>query len=143
MKLKFIPINKEFETNPNKTVLQIATENGIEIKSVCKGIPSCAECRVMIAEGERNVLPPTHAEINLIGTTYYLEGRRLSCQLRCFGDVTIDLTEQIERAEQQTKKIRGFKLDKSTESHAVQDTLILSETQGGPEAKPIKNENKK
>lgn len=127
MKLKFLPINKEIEINPNKTVLQAATENGIEIKSICKGVPACAECRVTIAEGERNVLPPTQAEINLIGTSYYLESRRLSCQLRCFGDVTIDLKEQIERSEQQTKKIRGFKVDKATESHAVQDTLILSE----------------
>lgn len=138
MKLKFIPINKEFEISPNKTVLQVASENGIEIKSICKGIPSCAECRVQIAEGERNVLPPTQAEINLIGTTYYLESRRLSCQLRCFGDVTIDLREQIERSEQQTKKIRGFKLDKSTESHAVQDTLILSEKDPNSTEKPKK-----
>lgn len=127
MKLRIVPQNVEFDITPNKSVLQICLENGIEIKSICKGVPSCAECRVRVTEGERNVLPPSKAELNLIGSTYYLDSRRLSCQLKCFGDVTVDVTEQNEKAEQQTKKIRGFKADKSAESRAVQDTLILSE----------------
>lgn len=130
MKIKFIPINKEIDGDPNKSLLQLCTENGIEIKSICKGIPNCAECRVKIAEGDHNVLPPNKAELSLIGTNYFIDQRRLSCQVRCFGDVTVDITEQLERSESQTKKVRGWRSPNqkgNVETHAVQDTLILQE----------------
>lgn len=133
MKVKFLPQNIEVEGNPNKTLLQIATENHLEIRSICKGVPSCAECRVYIKEGEANVLPPNKAELNLIGTSHFIDGRRLSCQVHCYGDVTVDLTEQVEKLENQTKKIRGFRSNKQVESKAVNDTMLLSE----------KNEDKK
>lgn len=127
MKIKFLPQNVEVEGNPNKTLLQIATENKLEIRSICKGVPSCAECRVRITEGGSNVLPPSKPELNLIGSSYYIDGRRLSCQVHCFGDVTVDLTEQVERIETQSKKIRGFRANKQVESRAVNDTMLLTE----------------
>lgn len=127
MKIKFLPQGIEVEGTPNKSLLQIATENKLEIRSICKGVPSCAECRVRITEGESNTLPPTKAELNLIGSSHFIDGRRLSCQVRCFGDITVDLTEQVERAEHQTKKIRGFRSQKQIESHAVNDTFLLTE----------------
>ncbi|MBC7370283.1 MAG: 2Fe-2S iron-sulfur cluster binding domain-containing protein [Bdellovibrionaceae bacterium] len=129
MKIKFMPQNIEVDANPNKSLLQIATENNIEIKSICKGVPSCAECRVNLSEGENNVIPPNKTELNLIGTNWHIDGRRLSCQVRCFGDVTVDMTEQLERQANQTKKVRGFRSQKTQqESQAVQDTMILSAT---------------
>jgi len=129
MKIKFVPQNIEVEANPNKSLLQIATENNIEIKSICKGVPSCAECRVNLTEGENNVIPPNKSELNLIGTNWHIDGRRLSCQVRCFGNVTVDMTEQLERQANQTKKVRGFRSQKTQqESHAVQDTMLLTAT---------------
>lgn len=128
MKVKFLPQNIEVEANPNKSLLQIATENQVEIRSICKGVPSCAECRVKLVDGENNCFPPTKAELNLIGTNYFIDGRRLSCQVRCFGDITVDLTEQVDKAENQTKKIRGYRQQgKQNESHAVNDTMLLNE----------------
>jgi 2Fe-2S ferredoxin len=127
MKIKFTPQNIEVECDPNKTLLQIANENHIEIRSLCKGVLTCAECRVYIKEGESNILPPSKAEVNLIGTSHFIDGRRLACQVRCFGDVTIDLTEQINKSESQTKKIRGFRTGKQVESKAVNDTILLDE----------------
>lgn len=127
MKIKFLPQNIEIESTPEKSLLQLAGENQLEIRSICKGVPSCAECRIKIVEGENNVLPPTKAELSLIGTNYFIDGRRLSCQVRCFGDITVDLTEQIEKSEHQTKKIRGFRTSKQMESKAVNDTLLLDE----------------
>lgn len=127
MKVKFVPQNIEVEATPEKSLLQIATENQIEIKSICKGVPSCAECRVRIVEGESNVLPPNKTELSLIGTNWRIDSRRLSCQVRCFGSVTVDLTEQIERQENQSKKVRGFRTQKHIETRAVQDTMLLTE----------------
>lgn len=139
MKIKFLPQNIEVEGSPDKTLLKIATENGLEIRSICKGVPSCAECRVKITEGESNILPPGKAELSLIGTSHFIDGRRLSCQVRCFGDVTVDLTEQVERSENQVKKIRGFRTSKQQESHAVNDTMLLSEKSDKPEKSDNKN----
>lgn len=126
MKIKFVPQNVEVDVDPSKSLLQIATENGLKIKSICGGIASCSECRVKIVEGENSIPEPSQAELNLIGTSYYIDGRRLSCQVRCFGSVTVDLTEQLNKADTQ-KKVRGFKQKDPKELTAVHDTMILSE----------------
>ena len=125
MKIKFIPQNIEIDGDPSKSLLQLATENNITIKSICNGVPSCAECRVKIVEGDHVVPPPTQAEINLIGSSYYLDGRRLSCQVRCLGSMTVDLTEQIGKVDS-VKKVKGVKLREPREIQAKQDTLIIT-----------------
>lgn len=129
MKIRFEPMGLEVEATPDKSLLTIAQENNIQIRSICKGQVSCGECRVKIIEGENNVPPPTKAELNLIGTTYFIDGRRLSCRANAFGNITVDLTEQLETKEGGSKKIRGFKSKNSSsnESHAVQGTLVLDE----------------
>ena len=97
MKVKFAPQNVEFEIKPGESVMHVAQDNGLYIKSVCKGVPSCAECRVRILEGDHNVLSPGSEELSLIGTGHFIDRRRLSCQLKCFGDITVDLSEQLEK----------------------------------------------
>jgi 2Fe-2S ferredoxin len=130
MKIKFMPQNVEADVDPSKSLMQIATEHGLKIKSICGGIASCSECRVKIIEGENSIPEPSKAEINLIGTSYYIDGRRLSCQVRCFGSVTVDLSEQLSKVDTQ-KKVRGFKQKDAKELSAVHDTMIL--TQKKPE----------
>ncbi|MEY4616418.1 MAG: hypothetical protein RJB66_1378 [Pseudomonadota bacterium] len=129
MKVKFLPINKEVEIKPEQTVLEVALANQVPIRSVCKGVPSCAECRVRIVEGENAVLPPNKAELNLIGTGYFVDHRRLSCQLHCYGNVTIDVSEQLAKAsETSLRKMRGGgKKGTITESRAIQDNYLLKE----------------
>lgn len=129
-KLKFFPLDKEVEISTTETVLKVAQENDVHIKSVCKGVPSCAECRVQIKEGEHNVIPPSDKEIELIGSAYFVDRSRLSCQLLCFGDVVVDLTEQIEKAKRNTssKRPRGSsERVEAEESHAVMGTMLLDE----------------
>ncbi len=133
MKIKFMPQNIECDVDPSKSLLDIARANGIKIKSICNGVPSCAECRVRILEGENSIPEPGKAELSLIGTSYHLDGRRLSCQVRCFGPVTVDLTEQLAKVDTQ-KKVRGFRQKDQKEVSAVQDTMILNK----PEAVPAK-----
>jgi hypothetical protein len=69
--------------------------------------------------------------MSLIGTNYFIDQRRLACQVRCFGNITVDLTEQIERSEIQSKKVRGFRAPgqrgSNVETHAKQGTLVLEE----------------
>lgn len=131
-----MPMGLEVDANPNKSVLQIAVDNHIEIRSICKGIPSCAECRVKVISGEQNMVPPNKAELALIGSSYYIESRRLSCQMHCYGEVVIDVSEHAD-TQSQTKKIRGFRMDKTQESLAVLDTMMLSDPKVEATADPV------
>ncbi len=100
MKIKFLPQNIELEVDSDKNLLELARENGIKIQSSCNGMCTCGDCRVFLKEGDMNVFPPTTKELKLIGQGHYVDQRRLACQLYCFGNVTIDLKEQEERAQQ-------------------------------------------
>lgn len=133
MKIKLLPTNQEIENNPNKTLLQVCLDNKVELKSICKGVPSCAECRVKVVSGENNLIPPAKAELGLIGTSYYLDGRRLACQARAFGDVTLDITDHLNKDDNSNKKLRGFRAQGTqSESKAVQGTLVLEEATKAP-----------
>jgi 2Fe-2S ferredoxin len=124
MKIKFMPQNIVVDVDPSKSLLKIATENGLKIKSICGGVATCGECRIKITEGDNSIPEPGKPELNMIGSGYYLDGRRLSCQVHCFGSVTVDMTEQINKVDTQ-KKVRGFKSKDTKELTAVQDTTIL------------------
>ena len=100
MKLKFTPQNIEVDIEPGKTVLEISKELGLRIQSSCNGMCNCGDCRVFVKEGETNLLLPSTKELKLIGQGHYVDQRRLACQLYCFGDVVVDLSEQEERANQ-------------------------------------------
>ena len=142
MKIKVMPQNIEIENDPNKSLLQLCHEQNVHINSLCKGQPKCAECRVKIVQGEHNVIPPTPVELALLGNNFYLDGRRLSCQVRCYGEITIDVTEQVDRTVAAHKKVRGFRpKDKTHQSHAVLDTLILHEKPAEETRKPTPRNN--
>lgn len=127
MKVKFLPQNVEFEIQPGQSVMALAHEKGIAIRSTCNGMPSCAECRIRIVDGDWNVNPPSRKELSLIGTGYYIDQRRLSCQVQCFGDITVDTSEQIEKAAEGpvTKKfLTKVHKNSAEESHSLGGVLI-------------------
>lgn len=130
MKVKFLPSGEEHEIQFNETILHLAQRKDIQIHSVCNGIPTCAECRIQLKEGETHVLPPSAKEIDLIGTAHYVDQSRLACQLRCFGDVTVDLGEQLEKDKQAPKGPAGpVSRSQGEESFAVKGNLIDQEYQ--------------
>lgn len=132
MKVKFLPQNIEFDIEPGQSVLHLAQEKGIPIHSTCNGMPSCAECRVRVVDGEYNLLPPSKKEISLIGTGYYIDHRRLSCQMVCFGDVVVDTQEHLDRmgSGPVTKKfLSRVQKDSVEQSHSVGDVLIQKDNQ--------------
>ena len=122
-KVTFMPQNIELELSPNQSVMDLAHDNDIHIKSICKGLPSCAECKIKVVKGEYNVIPPSNKELNLIGSLCFLDNSRLSCQMKCFGDITVDLSEQIKRAEKVMVPPNDKK--KGKDSKAVTGNIIL------------------
>jgi ferredoxin len=73
MKVKFVPQEVEFEIKQGQSVMDLAHEKGIPIRSTCNGLPSCAECRIRVIDGDWNTNPPSRKELGLIGTGYYIE----------------------------------------------------------------------
>ena len=127
MKVKFLPQNVDVEIKPGQTVMSLAHDNGIVIRSACNGMPSCAECRVRVVDGDWNINPPSRKELGLIGTGYYIDQRRLSCQVQCFGDISVDTTEQIEKSAEGpvTKKfLTKVHKNSAQESHSLGGMLI-------------------
>ena len=132
MKVKFMPQNLEFEIKPGQSVMALAHEKGIAIRSTCNGMPSCAECRVNITDGDYNVNPPSRKELSLIGTGYYIDQRRLSCQVLCFGDITVDTQEQIEKSAEGpvTKKfLTRVHKSSASESHSLGGVMLEQDGQ--------------
>jgi ferredoxin len=144
MKVKFVPQNVELEIKPGQTIMSVAHENGIVIHSACNGMPSCAECRVRITDGDWNTNPPSRKELSLIGTGYYIDQRRLSCQTLCFGDVTVDTSEQAAKfAEGPVTKKFLARVHKTSaqESHSQGGVLIEQDGQLLQELKRDVSEN--
>jgi len=144
MKVKFLPIDKEFEINENESVLELAKRTGVFIKSICGGLPSCSECRIKIVSGEHNIMPPGFKEKSLIGSSYFIDHSRLSCQVKCMGDITVDVTEQIakENAQPASKKprmpMRFKKKDQSgAPGHSQAATGQVQAPGQGPAKAPI------
>jgi 2Fe-2S ferredoxin len=133
MKVKFVPQNVEFEIKPSESVLNVAQENGLYIKSVCKGVPSCAECRVRVVGGEHNVLPPMSEELLLIGTGYFIDQRRLSCQMHCFGDITVDMTEQNQKLAMGGTKSKGLAVTNDRVEDITIRTTVTADVESDPE----------
>jgi 2Fe-2S ferredoxin len=127
MKVNFLSIDKTIEIKPEESLLKAAQNNKVSIRSLCKGEAICCECRVKIVGGENNILPPTKAELNAIGSGYFIDQRRLACQVHCFGDITVDISEQLQKTETQSKKMKGAKKGTVVESVAIQDTYLLKE----------------
>lgn len=130
MKVKFVPQNVEFEIKPGESVMHLAEDNGLYVKSVCRGVPSCAECRVKIVEGETNVFAPVAAELGLIGSGYFIDRRRLACQLQCIGDVTVDMSEQIAK-QQGLLGGRKAKAAKAIGDRVEDETVIRDSSASG------------
>ena len=126
MKVKFMPQALEYEIAPGQSVMKLAHEKGLPVKSLCNGMPSCAECRVHILEGEQHLLPPSSKEMNLIGTGHFIDHRRLACQMQCFGDVVVDLSEQVEKEKSAGHRFPqgNLKKEATEESLAVTGNLI-------------------
>lgn len=124
MKVKFLPQGISIETDSSKSVMELAKENKLSISSSCNGMCSCAECRVYVVEGEAYVLPPSQRETELIGDGHFMDNRRLSCQLFCFGDVTIDLSEQLERKSSKKQQTSHSQDSGEEKSSVVGDILV-------------------
>lgn len=95
-KVRVEPIGLEFEIDQDTSLKQALMANGQHIHSTCGGHAACGECVIKILEGSNHLNAPSFEELSLLGNVFHITKERLSCQTFIHGDVTIDITEQLE-----------------------------------------------
>lgn len=77
------------EESLDASLLDISLKHGIPHMHVCGGNARCSTCRVLVCQGEGNMLPRNAAEQALAEKKGFEDNIRLACQARVKGDVTV------------------------------------------------------
>ena len=100
----FTPSGRQFKGEFGDTLLQVAQDAGVAIRSLCGGYGQCHQCWIEVSEGEHskfgvnckpeNVTGVTKLEKQLIIDNPIYKGKRLACQSCIQGDLVIDVPEE-------------------------------------------------
>ena len=100
----FTPSGLKYRSEQGETLLQVAQDAGVAIRSLCSGYGQCHQCWVEISEGKHskfgveckaeNVSRLTSLERQLIADNPSYKGKRLACQTCIQGDLVIDVPEE-------------------------------------------------
>jgi ferredoxin len=83
--VKFV---REEKIKKEKTVLDVAEDLNIKIKSPCDGKGKCGRCLIKITSGD--VSEVSKKEKELISGKKLESGYRLACETKIYGDVEIE-----------------------------------------------------
>ncbi|PIS28044.1 MAG: oxidoreductase [Candidatus Marinimicrobia bacterium CG08_land_8_20_14_0_20_45_22] len=86
------------------SLLSVLFKNGILVPSACGGNGRCGFCRVKITEGAPDF---TDSERSIISEADRLNHVRLSCQIRIFSDIKIELPTSMFKAKRFTGILEG------------------------------------
>lgn len=92
-KIAFQPIGKTFEIEEGKDILSFASENGINIPSICNGDKLCGKCIIKIMEGTAE---PTHIERKFFSDIEIKDGLRLACKTKIKDNLSVWLLNENE-----------------------------------------------
>jgi 2Fe-2S ferredoxin len=86
---------KEIIVNdPNKPVLRIIQEAGIDWMTDCGGKGRCTTCRAIVIAGDENLTPNSPAELKYRSQGLLYPNERLMCQVRAKGDLVLRVPEE-------------------------------------------------
>ncbi len=104
VRLVFTPSGLSATAEAGSSVLEVAQETGVAIRSLCGGNGNCRQCWIEISEGSHskhgidssadNVSPVTELEERLYQRSAKFQGLRLACRTRVHGDLLIDVPER-------------------------------------------------
>ena len=86
--IRFEPEGKKVLAKPSATILEVAKEAGIGIRSECGGEGSCGRCRVII-EDQSHVSELSQNERGHIKKAELSRGYRLACRTTANGDIVV------------------------------------------------------
>lgn len=117
MLVTLLPINKKIGIDINGNLLEIASNNGIDLGGICKGNKTCGKCRVLISKGNNH----DYAKEELIALTDEERnaGVRLACCYTVKEDTCVilssnqidDKTKQIIKEKMESKYFKKYKDD--------------------------------
>ena len=87
-KITVLPDNVTIEADSSKRLVLALEDNGIDVLHRCGGYAGCTTCRVAISEGEPDKM--TQAELKKLQDQNNLGKFRLSCQILCDHDMTVE-----------------------------------------------------
>jgi len=91
-KIKFLPLNKEFEVEAGQTILEAALKNNVHLEHACGGNCACTTCHVYIREGMQHLSEMEDDEADRMDTaTGITLQSRLGCQCKIHGDVVVEV----------------------------------------------------
>ena len=100
----FTPSGRQFKGEFGDTLLQVAQDAGVAIRSLCGGYGQCHQCWIEVSEGDHskfgvkcepdNISALTRLEKQLINDNPNYKGKRLACQSCIQGDLVIDVPEE-------------------------------------------------
>ena len=90
--ITFLPSGVTIDVKPGTSVFQAAARAEVPIASQCGGKCACALCRVKVTGGDL-FSPMGWEEEGHMGNAFFITKERLSCQLKVFGDITIEVRE--------------------------------------------------
>ena len=86
----FSPFNKTISADASKTILQLAQDAHIPLRSPCGGNGKCGKCGVIIQESDVPPSPPSDAEKAVLGEKLD-NGYRLACGTRLLNDAVVSI----------------------------------------------------
>jgi uncharacterized 2Fe-2S/4Fe-4S cluster protein (DUF4445 family) len=97
--VRFQPVGRKTESRVGKTLLELATEAGVQIESVCGSAGKCGKCAVIIRSGATNLSPLSESEAKVLAQRRVRAGIRLACRAKILskGDIVVEVPEESRR----------------------------------------------
>jgi len=91
----FEPMGRKIETYSNRTIMEIAREMGIGIRSDCGGLGRCGKCKVVLTKISGETSKLTDSELKLLTPKELNSGYRLACQARILaGSISVFIPQE-------------------------------------------------
>ncbi len=84
--VQFQPQGRKVPSKKGRTLLELSSEAGLSIESICGGVGVCAKCKVIVRSGVGNVTPLNSSERDSLDQLELASGMRLACQTTVCGD---------------------------------------------------------
>lgn len=98
----FQPLGSKVEARKGRTLLELATEAGLSIESICGAVGKCGKCKVIQRSGLANVTPMSKSEKTALSSSEQAAGVRLACQASVCreGTIVIEVPQESQRGHQ-------------------------------------------
>jgi len=132
--ITFLPSGVTVDVSPGTTVFNAAARAEVAIPSQCGGKCACALCRVCVVTAEPAISPMGWEEEGHLGNAFFITRERLSCQLKVFDDLTVEV-QQAPRKDTKARYIPYSIIRKREQMEREDDKRRSAGTQPGPPRK--------